>query len=163
MKVFFMFLGFVASSVAQGVTSKEGPPRQVRIEMLVIQLPTKRALALQADLREPHRAKRGQQALLDLLEKDQAELIDWPIVWISSSNRAVAENISEIRYPSEFDPPRVIANPVSPDVAITLESKAPERSEITVENAKAKSSTNSPALLAGIPTTFETRNAGVWL
>jgi len=164
MKVFLLSLLLVAASFAQDAIDVARPVRrQVRLELLVVRLPEGRALSLQADLRDPKRAKRGQQALLDLIEKNQAELIDWPVVRTVSGNRVVAENISEIRYPIEFAQPRVIEDPVSPDAVITVRPQAPELSEIKTEATKAKSSTGSPALVAGIPTTFETRNAGVTL
>jgi hypothetical protein len=163
MKVFLLFLLLVTSSVAQDAIEAAQPARQVRLELLVVRLPEQRAITLQADLRDPKRAKRGQQALLDLIEKNQAELVDWPLVRTLGSNRAVSENISEIRYPIEFAQPRVIENPVSPDAVITLRPQAPELSEIKTEAAKTTTSTGFPALVAGLPTTFETRNAGVTL
>jgi hypothetical protein len=160
MKVFLLLVLFGASSVAEDVTAP-AEPAQVRLELLVIRLPAKRALALQADLREPSRAKRAQETLLALVEKDQAELVDWPIMRTISGNRTVADNISEIRYPIEFAQPRVIEHPLPPDAVVTAESKAPDRVEIDRETAKPRGTPKSPGLLAGIPTTFETRNAGI--
>ena len=161
MKAFLLLFLMLGSSLAQEANDAPGRVLQLRLELLLVRLPAKRALALQADLREPTRAQRGQQALLDLIEKDQAELVDWPIVRTSSGIGALAANVSEVRYPTQFAQPRIIEDPVSPDVAVTPEPKAPERSEIDAENAQNKGTKKTAGLLAGVPATFETRDAGV--
>lgn len=160
----FTFLFLATSALAQQGTETAPHVRQIRIELLVVQLPERRAITLQRDLRDPARVKRGQQALLDLIDKGEAQLVDWPIVRTLAGNRVVAENISEIRYPIEFAQPRVIENPVSPDATITQNPIAPDAAAVSAEISKPKGSAKEPPkLLAGIPTTFETRNAGVTL
>jgi hypothetical protein len=163
MKALILSLLLVASALGQLPSDTAPAPHQVRLELLIVRLPQQRAMALQADLRDPSRAKRAQQVLLELVEKNEAELVDWPIVRTVSGNRAVAENVSEIRFPIEFAPPRVVENPVSPKIETVKTPTAPELAEIQAQSAKEKAAARpgTPALIAGIPSTFETRNAGV--
>lgn len=68
----------------------------------MVEVPQPQALRLLPLLRDPKRASGGQDAVLALVEKGQAQLLDWPEVTLHSGGRSVSETIVEERYPIEF-------------------------------------------------------------
>jgi hypothetical protein len=150
----------------------EPPPALIRVELLIVRLPTDRALELQPELRDPARVAAAQDKLLALIQKKQAQLVDWPVLTTKSGNRAVLENIHEERYPIEYQPPKVVAAPPeSPDPQHVDKPEAPaaEKPAPKKENAAGPQPAPPPVvkladrMIAGVPSTFETRNVGVTL
>ena len=149
--------------------------KQIRCELLVARVPMAKAIGLQRELRDPKTVAAGIEKLLGLIEKNEAELVDWPTVTTKSGNRAVAENIREIRYPIEYEMPRPTpGRPVNPDVALVPTPTAPDVTAAgralpqkpPTENASgptpAPEKPGADLTTAG-PTSFETKNVGVTL
>jgi hypothetical protein len=84
---------------------KSGP--QVRMDLLMVSVPQAKALALLPDLRDPQKLPAAQAKLLEMIEHQEATLIDWPELTAFTNQRGVTENIVELRYPIEFELPKV--------------------------------------------------------
>src|SRR5262249_45722439 len=121
-------------------------PVNIRMELQVVAIPEAQALPLVAALLDKTKIDAAYVTIQEMLGKGTATLVAWPIVNTKSGIRAVAENIDEVRYPTEFDPATVGFLPgVDPG------------STVKIEPRKAGSH------LQGVPTAFETRNVGVIL
>src|SRR5881394_2850689 len=104
MKTLLLFVFLTATAFGQFGAP---PTDQIRAELLVVRLPTARAIELQPELRDPSRIAAAQEKLLTMAKNKEAELVDWPIICTLSGNRAVAENVQEVRYPNQYESPKV--------------------------------------------------------
>jgi hypothetical protein len=163
MKSLFLLFALMPFAKAQDVkvVEVEEPVRLIRVELLVVRLPEAAAVELQPELRDPARVAKAQEKLLAMVKKKEAELIDWPVVMTKSGNRAVVENIHEVKYPIAFEQPQVVpAKPVDPKHTMVAKPTAPENPAPAKPEAG-----DAPAVVVvgGVATTFETRNTGVTL
>jgi Flp pilus assembly secretin CpaC len=119
-------------------------PVNIRMEMQVVAIPEAQALPLVADLLDKKKIDAAYATIQEMLGKGSAKLVAWPILNTKSGERAVAENIDEVRYPTEFDPPTISFLPgVDPGSAVMIEPR------------------KEGSHLQSVPTAFETRNVGV--
>jgi Flp pilus assembly secretin CpaC len=118
----------------------------VVIEVQMVALPRATALPLVPDLRNPEKIEAACAKVQELLAAGTAQLIAWPILTTHSGQRAIAENIQEIRYATEFQPSSVEINLTDKEGAITKQPSKVEGIDHPVT-----------------PTSFETRNAGATL
>ncbi len=124
----------------------DSEPWNIRIEMQVVTVPEEIALPLAGELLDEKKIEPAYAKIQELLAKGTAKLVGWPIVTTRSGDKAIVEAIDEIRYATEYDPPTVSFTPgVKTDETVKIEPKA----DVTLFDA--------------VPTTFETRNAGVTL
>lgn len=176
MKIPILLLALCASVFAQEQPPEEIVSKMIRIEVLIARVPTAKAIGLQKELRDPKTIQRGIEKLLGMIEKNQAELIDWPCLTTKSGSRAVVENIREIRYPIEFEIPHVLPDqPVNPDVKTVPNPTAPPDAPAATGtpagavpaaegSAPKQAEEKGPIKMGGAgPTSFETRNVGVTL
>ena len=122
-------------------------PKNLQIELMVVSLPDADAAPLLETLRAPEKVDAGYQEVLALIKSKKAKIISAPTVTTKSGNRAVTENITEVRYAIEFNPGEAAGKPVAKDGA---DAKTPPGPKV-------------PPAQGVVPTTFETRNAGVTL
>jgi hypothetical protein len=109
-------------------------------ECSMIVLPQKEALVLLPDLLDDRKIEAGFSRLKEMVAQGTAELVSTLILKLQNGEKGIAESIEEMRYPTEFEPPR-------------LPESAPRDPKILKE---------WPAV--GItPTAFETRNVGTVL
>lgn len=146
--------------------------KEVRFDVLIVRLPEASAAAISQDLRDPAKVAVVQEKLIAGLGKD-VELVDWPTVTTPSGQQAVVENIDEIRYPSEFEPPTIllevpeepadVPNPSAPDAGDAApklvdgkpaETKADKKKHTVRVEGDLK-------LVGGVATSFEVKNAGI--
>lgn len=132
--------------LATAALAADSAPLNVTLDVQMVALPRTTALPLVADLRNPEKTEAACAKIQELLAAGTAQLIAWPMVTTHSGQRAIAENIQEIRYATEFEPSSVEINLTEKDGAITKQ----------------------PSEIQGIdhpvtPTSFETRNAGATL
>jgi type II secretory pathway component GspD/PulD (secretin) len=116
------------------------------IEVQMVAVPRATALPLIPDLRNPEKIEAAVAKIQELLASGTAQLVAWPVVTTRPGQRAIAENIQEIRYATEFEP-------ASTEIQLTDKEGA---------------ITKQPNEVRGIdqpvtPTSFETRNAGATL
>lgn len=123
----------------------------VQFELQIITLPEPLASALIPDLRDPKKIEAAYTRLQTLLGEGKATLVAWPVLATKSGQRAVVEDIREIRYATEFSGGEVQVN-----LQVT-ESPEEEPSQIKVKPKI------EAAGLQPVPSAFETRNAGVTL
>jgi hypothetical protein len=136
----------------------------IRADLLVARVPQGAAIELQKAFHESADTRKPAGDLLKLISTGKGELIDWPVLLTRSGNRAVAENIEEVRYPIEFQQPQVVVPaPVPLDRAEVAEPTAPNPAEGSKNPPKDKKAPDALVVLGGVPTTFETRNVGVTL
>lgn len=81
------------------------PTKQVRLELLVARIPEAKAIEMQPTLRDPARCGAALEKILVMIGRKEAELVDWPVITTKSGQRAVAENVREIRYVTEYAAP----------------------------------------------------------
>jgi len=107
----------------------------VRAELLVVDMPQAKALALLPDLRDPARIDSAVTQIMAAIDQNEATLVGNPVVQAVDGQPGIAAPISEKRYPTEFEPPEYSS---------------------TVYNLE-------PAAFHGVswPTAFETRNTGL--
>lgn len=157
MKLLLCFLTFTLTypARAQKMVEVEEPMRLIRAELLVVRLPEAAAMELQPALQDAAQVAGAQKKLIGMIQKKQAELIDWPTVTTISGNRAVVENVHEVKYAIEFEGPFTVDEPVNPQAEKVATPTAPD--------TPAKGAKKGPEVMGGVPTTFETRNVGVTL
>jgi hypothetical protein len=78
---------------------------QIRVDFLLLSLPVENAIRLLPALHDPERIDSAQAQLLAMVDRHEADLIDWPEVTTSSGERAVSETITEERWYFEPDKP----------------------------------------------------------
>lgn len=118
----------------------------IRIEIQIVAIPEPLSVAFINEMKDKTKIEAAYVKVQDLLAKGTAKLIGWPMAITRSGQRAIIEAIHEIRYATEYAPPTVGVNP---DVAADAEVKVEPKLDVTA--------------LAGLPSAFETRNAGVTL
>lgn len=118
----------------------------VVVDVQMVTLPRKLAVALAADLMDAEKADQAFAKMQELLGSGTAQLVGWPMVITRSGQRAQIENVLEIRYATEFD---------VGGVAIHLTDS---EGQITKKPADIQGVEINPT-----PTSFETRNTGVTL
>jgi hypothetical protein len=129
----FAMLALMAPSLAD---SNQWP---VRVEMQIVSIPTSTALQLVPALRDRRQIGSAFAGLQTKIDRGEATLIAWPIVWTTSGQRGESESMEELRYPTEFDPAQFTQNG-----ARTIPRPSPRI-----------------PLPEGMPNAFETRNLGV--
>ena len=157
-----LFLTAILVGGLMTLSAADPETRLIRTECLIVRMPTRKAVALQPRFQDPAQVSNAQQEVLKMVQNGQAELVDWPIVTTRSGNRAVSQNNQEIRYPIDFEQPQVIVNAATPDMAFTPSPTAPSEPEKPKAAARTAPK-EKPTILAAIPSSFETRNAGVTL
>ena len=127
------------------------PPPNIQFELQVVTLPELLAMELIPDLLDKNKIEAANTPLQKLLREGKAKLAGWLILTTKSGQRAVAEAIEEVRFPTQFDPGQV---------AVTVQTPDPGAAQGDVIRIK-------PAIhadaLAPVPRAFETRNTGVTL
>lgn len=111
----------------------------VRIEVQMVSMALDKGLPLLPNLRDAGSIESAFSQIQKMIAAGEATLIAWPEVVTKSGQRAVTEDIQEVRYPSQF-------GPAQPAAAADGEAeKQPARGG------------------APVPTAFETRNIGATL
>ena len=125
------------------------PPKQVVVDMQIITLPAQAAIPLIAEMRDPKKSDAAFAQIQQLLAKKEAILIAWPMLAMQSGEQSVAEDINEVRYPSDFEAPSVRIEPDYSSPTKTEKKRAPVTLSLTE--------------FTPTPTSFEVRNTGVTL
>jgi hypothetical protein len=129
----------------------------VEFDLLVVQMPDALALPLIPELRDQKRAAAAAERVIKLIAEKQAKLIGWPCLTTVSGQRAVAEQVDELRYPTEYEPP-------TKTTAETPVPSNPAPAEPAQPDAGSSPKTATTVTVSeGVPTNFETRNMGVML
>jgi hypothetical protein len=123
---------------------ERGP--DIRVEMQIVALPVHVALPLIRDLLDEGKAKEAYGQVQSLLNAGTAKLIGWPILTTQHHYRGSVQAVDEVRYATEFKAPEVS---FTPSYNPGKEHKVIPRVDMAVFNA--------------VPSSFETRNAGVTL
>ena len=99
---------------------------------------------------------RLRREVADLIETDEAKMIDTAIVIARSGNRAKVESVLEFIYPTEYDPPPVPADTKSKSAGEEENEKVKESKKIPEKDKASK---------PGFPlaTAFDVRNLGTTL
>jgi hypothetical protein len=137
---------------------------EIEFDLLAVRLPQSLALPLAAELRDPTRAGSAYEKLVKLVEKNEATLIAWPVLSTRNQHRAVAEQMDEFRYATQYEAPGTAvvtethpADPGVPNAPVMPVDPATSPPPIPTSAVTKKSVSN----LEGVPTDFETRNLGV--
>jgi hypothetical protein len=133
----------------------ENVPGEVFIDLLVVSIPDSSAIPLIETLNDSTKTETAYRKVLELLQSKKARLISWPTIRTKTGNRAVSENITEVRYAIEFDTNN---NPAGAAAAGDEAKKADAAAA-----AAAPPGPQAPPAVGVMPTTFETRNAGITL
>lgn len=76
----------------------------VRMDVQMVSLPKKVAVTLLPDLRDRAKINAAVARINEMIARDEATLEGWPEVLTRNGNRAVSEDIDEVRYPTDFEP-----------------------------------------------------------
>ena len=136
-----------------GPDADDADDGDVHLDLLVVDVPDELAVGLIENFKEPVKAEPSFRKLLELSSTKKVKLVSWPKLVTKTGNRAVSENITEVRYAIEFDPRANPPNPAPPE----------PKAEADDANAAAPPGPQAPAAIGVMPTTFETRNAGITL
>lgn len=177
MKMSFLFLPLLCLSAfadekparaEQGPKRLEGPgdPQDklpdrakfnLHFDLLIIALPPEDA-PLVDQMQNPASLDPAFAELLRKVSEAKARIVGIASLITKSGERAVAENIDEVRYPIEFEPPSL-----NESGKAFAEDPKGEPSPDTPPSVAAVKDPAPIEMLAAIPTGFETRNAGVSL
>jgi len=130
-------------------------PVDLEFDLIVVQLSESAALPLIADLRNSGKASQARDLILTMVAKKGATLMGWPILRAKSGQRAVVEQILEMRYATQYDAPG------AGKITQTTEPTVPLAGRSAVSSGKV--ATHAAFVSEGIPVSFETRNVGVTL
>ena len=125
--------------------SAQTAPFNVHIEVQMVSMPLDKGLPLLPNLRDAGSIESAFSQIQTMIAAGDATLIAWPELLTKSGQRAVAEDITEVRYASEFAQPKRPEPTPGGDKKTAPEYAHPERAG------------------APVPTAFETRNAGATL
>ncbi len=123
----------------------------VQFHLQVIALPERLAVPLIPDLSDEGKVVAARGKLMKRLAEGEARLVAWTVLETKSGQRAIAEDLREIRYATEFKAGEVHVN------LEVSEAADEEPREIKVK-PKIEAAGLQPA-----PSAFETRNTGVTL
>jgi len=121
-------------------------PLTIRTELFVVEVPQSTALAMRSQLTNDATVESAVQELLKMARSGAASLIGTAVTWNLSGERGVSEMNEEIRIGSPFEPPQ-----------------SPSRFERAPDIGPAQVKAFSNPFRIEMPTTFETRNAGLTL
>src|SRR5687768_5664891 len=92
-----------AVAVAALSVSAQSPlTSNVRVEVQMVSMPLEKGLPLLPNLRDPDSIEGAFSQIQKMIATGVATLIAWPAVATTPGQRAVTEDIEEVRYPSEF-------------------------------------------------------------
>jgi type II secretory pathway component GspD/PulD (secretin) len=115
-------------------------PSLVRVDVEMVAVPFDKGLELLPNLRDPGSIDGAMSQIHKLISTGGATLIGWPELITKSGQRAVTEDIQEVRYAADFASRRTTSK------------------ENQVQETKAPQVSGAP-----VPTEMETRNAGITL
>jgi Flp pilus assembly secretin CpaC len=143
-----ILLAFASGAVSVWSADPATEPRtpDIRLEMQVVAVPVSIGYTLAGEMKSKDKIEAAYTRVQELLATGTAKLIGWPILTTRSGQRAIYEDIEEIRYATEYHPPTV---GVAPDVSTNAPIKVHPTVDVTTFD--------------GVPAAFETRNAGVTL
>ena len=128
-------------SPAPQAVVKPAPLWNVRTELLVVDLPQEKALALLPDLRDETKIDGAYVQIIELIQHKEATLVGYPVVQTRSGQKGTSETIDEMIYPTQFQPPVFLSSGATPPFAAAA----------------------AAGNLMACPTNFEKRNLGVTL
>jgi hypothetical protein len=144
--IIFLLFGCIRLSQQGAVADEVAIPTfstgDVRTEFLVVQMPQATALKLIPQLRDPRQSEEAAAGLWESIVREEIKLVELSVNRCLSAHRSVNECYQEIRYPTEFNPPSV------PQI---FASTTPFIEQLALKHP------------LDIPTSFETRNAGLTL
>src|SRR5687768_9079252 len=97
---------FLAMSQCKAPTNSVLQPVGVEMEMLFIEVPEPLALELAPDFQNQAKAPHAMARLEKLIAARKATVWGWLTLSGKSGQRSVVEQINEVRYAVEFEPPR---------------------------------------------------------
>jgi hypothetical protein len=115
-------------------------------DVLMVSLPEELGVPIVEMFRDPAKTDAACRKVMDLLQTKKAKVTGWPQITTKNGNRAVAENIQEVRYPTEFEQIDGARNPGA-QVPAPPQAAPPPGPPM-------------PMVAGMIPTAFETRNMG---
>ncbi len=141
-------LGLLVScmSCERGLLTEQRSVWEVHLDLQVVSVPEELAMPLVDNLRDARRSEGAYKDVQKLLVEKRAILVGWPSVTTKSGQRAVVEQIEEIRYATEY---QAAATAIAPSALLVDQAAKPESS-------KPDAVTFEP-----FPASFETRNSGV--
>ncbi len=151
-----IFAGLLASC-RPGVLMQRRDVWDATCDLQVVSLPEDLALPLIDKLRDPHSSEGAFKDLQKLIAEKRATLVGWPVVTTQSGHRAVAEQVDELRYGTEFEPPGKTITTETPVASTASPPSGPAADSNTAHPDVTKTTINE----YGGPTAFETRNLGV--
>ena len=131
-------------------------------ELFFVAVPAEQSLALIPRLKDPAQAEKACGEVQRMVIEKKARLVSVLNLTTRSGNRAVAEDIQEVRYPIEFEGAKFVAGKKPADAhkeAAPKDAKPGDKRE----DAPANETGVFPEVIPPMPTTFETRNAGCTL
>lgn len=120
-----------------------GPQWNVRVEVLMVDMPQAKALALLPDLRDSGKIDGAVAQVLTAIDHNEATLVGYPVIETVDGQRAVSETVIEQRYPTEYRPPNIPMRPGPPPPPSSPGPCKPPIPDVAT------------------PTAFEARNVGV--
>lgn len=132
----------------------------IHFEFQIISAPTGDVLQLVDAMQDAQQMEGAAAKLQAMLGKGDAKLVSLLILVTKPTDRAVVEDIDEIRYPLEFEPARLAAK----DWALVEgEENADPAKPPQVKPAADDEKDAKPEAMAAMASNFETRNAGTVL
>jgi hypothetical protein len=161
----FATLGLLLPAKSSGEPFPQKGP-SIEFDLLVVRIPEAVAVPLIPQLRDRQRSAKATEEILELVSRKKATLVGWPIIATKSGVRAVAEQIEEFRYATEYSGSERIR---------TTEGRSSEANNPDAPAAPANAQNSAvsssdprkiiPVLkeVDAVPCAFETRNIGVTL
>jgi hypothetical protein len=146
MKIPLSFLTILTATTFAICAEAQAPVApNVRIEVQMVSMSLENGLPLLPNLLDAGNIDGAFSQIQKMIAAGEATLVGWPQVVTKAGQRAVTEDIQEVRYATEFDSHRPAVAPTGTAEKPAAEAAAPTRGG------------------APVPTAFETRNTGATL
>ncbi len=98
----FAMLACLAALRAQGADPEKEtlPSPMVRVDVLMLSMPEEKMLAVLPDLLDREKIEKMVPELLEAVKRKEITLVGYQFVTTKNGQRAVAETVKEIRYPT---------------------------------------------------------------
>ncbi|MDB6173071.1 MAG: hypothetical protein JWL59_2382 [Chthoniobacteraceae bacterium] len=124
--------GVLLATRLTSLADADGVKWTVRAEVQITSISTKQALSLLPELLDEARIEEGFKRLQDMISKEEALLLAWPIFWSHAGTGADSKSVEEIKYPDPEEQIRSFPQNFSmiPTISVMAAAIPPPRVEL---------------------------------
>ncbi len=150
----------LAKKPGPSTTPSPAPSVNIRIDLLMVSMPEDKFITLLPDLLDKEKIEKAVPDLLEAVKRKEMILEGYQIITTKSGQRAVAETVKEVRYPTE---PATHAAPPDAPVQNAPDAAAAVHNFQPAATPGGRSAAGYTPVDPTTPMDYETRNCGMTL